>query len=196
MSLWRQLTRGLRALLDRVAAPTGTSPTRCRTISSRRAAAHLARGLVARTPRGAPRGWSSATPRRRPRSRCALRLGERWSGRCSPTCATPRAGCARTPGFTGGQRAHAGARHRGDDGDLQRVNPILFAAAALSRTPAASSSILDVGSDGARNGGHVRHVSRADGSRPLVRRRSPSLKPWQPTHDRHRPSRSASRASA
>ena len=130
----------------------------------------------------------------RPRAGARLRLGERRRDARSPTCATPRAGCAATPGFTARRRAHAGARHRRHHGDLQRRQPDPVRAAALSRRRPdrddlgrrhATGRALDV------TFGTYRELARAE---PLVRRAGRRCKPWQPTLDRARRARAARRA--
>ena len=166
MSLWRQLTRG---------APRRSRNRRPRTGHRRRSAAlpragrrrARSRAGCRRRRRGAPRGWSSAA---RPpcASRCAPTAGRTSSRRCSPTCATPCAGCAPRPGFTRRQRAHAGARHRRQHGDLQRGQPDPVRAAALSASRSADDD-LGRGSDGAPPRRHVRHVPRTRRAEPLVR---------------------------
>ena len=147
MSLWRQLTRGLRALLNR----------RRRRPRRRRRGPALPRrggrrahgaGALARATRGAPRACDSAT-------RTAVREQVRaygWENAVGTVLADLRYAARRLrgrPGLRRGQRAHAGAGHRRHHGDLQRREPgPLRAAAVPGRGP--HRDVWDVASDGSR----------------------------------------------
>ena len=150
MSLWRQLTRGLRVLTNRP-RPTGTSPTRWSTTSSRRPPRGVARGLSPE--RGAARRAARAgQPDRGPASRCAATAGRTWSDGCSPICATPRAGCAprrASPAITVLTLALGiGAT----TAIFSAVNPILFEPLPYPDADRIAM-ILELGSDGSRNAG-------------------------------------------
>ena len=99
MSLWRQLTRGLRALVNRKGAADRDIADEVEHYLDQSTAALVARGLPpAEAAPGRAHASSAATPQSRERVR-----SYGWENRSpprSPICATPRAACARNPGFT------------------------------------------------------------------------------------------------
>ena len=130
MSLWRQLTRGLRVLTHRAAADRDIADEVQHYLDQRDRRVDGPR-LSAR--RGAPRRAAGDRQHHgRPRTGPRLRLGERRRRRCSPTCATRARRLRAYPGLRRRQRAHARARHRREHGHLQRRQPDPVRAAALS----------------------------------------------------------------
>ncbi len=105
----------------------------------------------------------------RPGASARVRAGRTSSSTLVRRSVAMRARRLRAPsGLRGGQRAHAGARHRRQHGDLQRGQPDPVPAAAL---PARRPHRDDLGRRQRRlaHRRHVRHVSRARRAEPLVR---------------------------
>ena len=122
--LWRQLTRGLRALFDRSGTDRDVADE-VQDYLEQAAAAHRARGLSPK-PRCARPGWSSATPRAYG-SRCAASAGRTWWNRSSPTCVTPRAASGRRPASRRSPALTLALGVGATTAIFSVLNPILFA---------------------------------------------------------------------
>ena len=164
MSLWRQLTRGLRVLANG-APPTEDVADEVQHYLEQATAALEARGLSPDEARRAARlELGSVTVR--PRTGARVRLGEpRQHAAGRP--ALCRAAAASKPGLHGGQPSSrwrwASVRRTAI---FSAVNPILFEPLPY---PHAGQIAMILENRPRARVGHVRHVSRARGAQPLVR---------------------------
>ena len=189
MSLWRQLTRGVRALVASIGSRSGH---RRRSPALPRRSRCGIRGERAVARGGAPRRATPARQRdRRARAGARVRLGDTSSRPRSPTCDTPRGGCAAT-------RVHAtvacltlalgiGA----STAIFSAVNPVLFRAAALSRRAPADA---DLGRSGWSRASPSRSARFASSSRGAFVRGDGGHEAGAADADRRRRTRAARRS--
>ena len=192
MSLWRQLTRGLRVLTNRSAADQDVADE-VQHYLEQATAAHVARGLSPEEARRAARlelgsvtsvseqvrdyGWENVVD--------TLLADLRYAARRLRSDA----------GLHRGHRAHAGARHRRHDRDLQRGQPDPVRAAAVPGRRPDRDDLGDRAATGrAADGTFGMYRELAERSRSFEA--IAVLKPWQPTMTGRGPSRSDSTDSA
>ena len=157
MSLWRQLTRGIRALVHRSAADRDIADEVAALPRGGRGGIRGARAVAGGCATSRATGDRQ---RRRPcASRCARTVGTHRRDDARRR-ATRRATDAPLPGFTRGSVLDVGARHRRQHGDLQRRQ----SRSCFSHCPIPMRDRLMMiwdGQGGSRLGCDVRHVSRA-----------------------------------
>ena len=126
MALWRQLTPRPARAHEPHAPPTGTSPTKCEHYLDE-ADGRISWRDGLSPERGAPRRAARARQRDR-RSRAGARrpAGRTSSTRCSPTCATPRVGCAAAPASPRVTCSRWRSGIGATTAIFSAVNPILF----------------------------------------------------------------------
>ena len=166
MSLWRQLSRGLRALTNRRATDAELNDEVLDYLDRSRERERRARHDAQR--RASRRAGRARQSDRHARARARRRMGEhpRDADRRRPL-RTPSASLESR--LHRRQRDHAGARHRGDDRHFQRDQPHSVQDASL---PARRPCAHGLGRRQRRDAdvGHVRNVSRDPAAQSLVRR--------------------------
>ena len=180
MSLWRQLTRGLRVLTESGGRRPGRRRRGRSTTSSRRPTRYVARGLSPEDARRAARLELGGTTVVREQVRA---YGWENAGRhaCSPTCATPRAGCAPAraspPSACVTLALGIGATH----GHLQRRQSDPVRAAALSAGRPHRSWSRTRRADGDRASTSPSAPIASSLERSHVFEALAVMRPWQPT---------------
>ena len=173
MSLWRQLTRGLRVLTNRAAADRDVADEVQHFLDSPRRLTSRA-GCRPRRP-GAPRGSSSAV-RPPSASRCAVTAGRTLSARCSRDLRYAARRLRAAPGFTAITVLTLALGIGGTTAIFSAVNPILFESLPY---PHADRIAMILGAARRRlaQRRHVRHCIASSPNGRAPSRRSPCSEP-------------------
>ena len=167
MSLWRQLTRGLRVLLHGHAADQDVADEVEHYLEQATAALVATRTLS----RGCAesRAPGARQSERCPRTGALLRMGAYDSEHCSPTCIMPRVNCSTIRGFALVTTLTLALGIGASTAIFSAVNPILFKPLPYPHAEPADDDLGDA-QRWLSPPGDLRYLSRAAGAEPLLRR--------------------------